>query len=152
MNILPTSYVERSYSVEKQTVFELLHSMDNFTNRLIIQWNKIFTEDLGISHILTLGYLDTNGKARPSQIAKELGLTAPTVTHLTNKLVKRQLVTRLFDENDRRIILLEITNEGKGILDQANKDGHKLREEMFMKLTAGEREQLLQIFTKLNET
>lgn len=138
--------------MDKQTVFELLHSMDNFTNRLIIQWNKIFTEDLGISHILTLGYLYTNGKARPSQVAKELGLTAPTVTHLTNKLVKRNLVTRLLDENDRRIILLEITDEGKRILHRANKDGHKLREEIFMKLTTEEREQLLQLFTKLNKT
>lgn len=137
--------------MDKQTVFELLHNMDNFTNQLIIKWNKIFAEDLGVSHVLTLGYLYTNGRSRPSEIAKELGLTAPTVTHLTNKLVSRELVTRLADEEDRRIVLLALTNKGKDVLFRANKHGHTLRKEMFTKLSEEERQQLLTIFKKLND-
>ncbi len=61
--------------MEEQTLFELIHNMDKFTNQMIIQWNKTFNEDLGISHVLVLGHLKNNGKSRPSDIAKILGLT-----------------------------------------------------------------------------
>ncbi|HIV74720.1 MAG TPA: MarR family transcriptional regulator [Candidatus Pseudogracilibacillus intestinigallinarum] len=138
--------------MQDQTVFKILHNMDKFTNGLIVQWNKTFNEDLGVSHVLTLGYLYTNGKSRPSQIARELGLTPPTVTHLCEKLVKRGLAVRSLDDNDRRIILLDITEEGTNLLTRANEEGHKLREEMFIKLTKEELNQLLNIYQKLNET
>lgn len=136
--------------MKEQTVFEILHNMDTFTNGLIVKWNKIFNEGLGVSHILALGHLSMHGKARPSHIAEELGLTPPTVTNLTDKLVKRKLAVRLLDENDRRIILLDITDEGRDMLQRANEEGHSLRKELFNKLTDEERKQMLHIFQKLN--
>lgn len=136
--------------MQSQTIFEIIHNMDKVTNNLIIQWNKGFNKDLGVSHILILGHLKRNGKSRPSDIAKVLGLTPPTVTHLTEKLVKRQLVTRSADENDRRIIFLEITKTGETILEEANESGQLLRKKLFEKLTDEERQQMLHIYRKLN--
>ncbi len=137
--------------MKEQTIFEILHNMDKFTNGLIIKWNKMFNEDLGVSHVLALGYLHVHGKSRPSHIAKALGLSPPTVTHLTEKLVKRNLAVRLLDESDRRIILIDITEEGIDTLQRANEQGQNLRKEMFLKLTPEERGQMLHIFQKLNE-
>ncbi len=125
--------------------------MDKVTNDLIIRWNKGFNKDLGVSHVLVLGHLRVNGKSRPSDIAKALGLTPPTVTHLMEKLVKRQLVTRSTDETDRRIIYLEITNAGEMILKEANESGQILRKKLFEKLTDEERQQMLHIYRKLNK-
>ncbi|WP_068676064.1 MarR family winged helix-turn-helix transcriptional regulator [Oceanobacillus sp. Castelsardo] len=136
--------------MQEKTVFEIIHNMDKVTNNLIVQWNKVFNEDLGVSHILVLGHLFTNGKSRPSDMAKTLGLTPPTVTHLTEKLVKKQLVTRSFDESDRRIVYLEITNTGETLLKQANEAGQILRKELFGKLTDEEQQQMLHIYRKLN--
>lgn len=136
--------------LKDETIFNILHNMDTFTNGLIIKWNKMFAGDLGVSHVLILGFLQAHGHSRPSAIAKELGLTPPTVTHLTEKLVKRELVERLPDENDRRTILLALTKEGEAILEQANEKGQALRKEMFTKLTEAEREELLRLFKKMN--
>lgn len=136
--------------LKDETIFNIVHNMDTFTNGLIIKWNKMFAGDLGISHVLTLGFLQAYGHSRPSAIAKELGLTPPTVTHLTEKLVKRGLVERLPDENDRRTILLALTKEGQAVLGQANEKGQALRKEMFTKLTETEREELLRLFKKMN--
>ncbi|WP_308419811.1 MarR family winged helix-turn-helix transcriptional regulator [Ornithinibacillus halotolerans] len=124
--------------------------MDKVTNNLIIQWNKVFNNDLGVSHVLVLGHLKAHGKSRPSDMAKVLGLTPPTVTHLTEKLVKRQLITRSTDENDRRIFYLEITADGEKVLKEAHESGQKLRKNLFEKLTEEERQQMLQIYKKLN--
>lgn len=51
------------YYVKNQTMFELIHNIDTFTNDFIIQWNKMFNETLGFPHILTLGYLHENRKS-----------------------------------------------------------------------------------------
>lgn len=133
-----------------KTIFDIIHQMDTFTNRVMINWNKMFNEDLGISHVLTLGFINRNEKARPSDISKELGLTPPTVTHLVNKLVKKELVQRKLDASDRRIIYLEITKEGEEVLKRAHVEGQELRREFFLKLSGEERKQLLNIYAKLN--
>ncbi|MER2029790.1 MAG: MarR family transcriptional regulator [Solibacillus sp.] len=139
------------FHVQEETIFEIIHNMDKMTNNLIIQWNKGFNKGLGVTHVLILGHLKVNGKSRPSDMAKALGLTPPTVTHLTEKLVKMQLITRSIDENDRRIIYLEITYAGEMILKEANESGQLLRKKIFEKLTDEERQQMLQIYKKLNK-
>lgn len=137
--------------MKEQTIFEIIHNMDKVTNNLIIQWNKMFNENLGVSHILVLGHLIENGKSRPSDIARALGLTPPTVTHLSEKLVQKELAIRLENETDRRIIYLGITEQGVEMVKRANIEGQKLRRNLFEKLTDEERDQLLNIYKKLNE-
>lgn len=136
--------------MEEQTIFELIHNMDNFTNQLIIQWNKTFSEDLGVSHVLVLGHLKQNGKSRPSDIAKTLGLTPPTLSYLSEKLVAKKLAVRLADESDRRIIYLDITATGAEVLRRATLEGQKLRRQLFQKLTEEDRAELARIFKKLD--
>jgi len=136
--------------MEEQTIFDIIHNMDKFTNKMIIQWNKSFNEDLGVSHVLVLGHLNQNGKSRPSDIAKILGLTPPTLSYLSEKLVAKKLVVRLMDESDRRIIYLGITDKGADILKRAQLEGQRLRTNLLDKLTEQEREQLANLYSKLN--
>ncbi|MCK1975668.1 MarR family transcriptional regulator [Jeotgalicoccus huakuii] len=137
--------------MSEKKIFDLLHQMDTFTNQMMIRWNKIFDEDLGVSHILTLSFIQHNAPSRPSDVSKALGLTPPTVTHLVNKLVKKELVEREANENDRRIIYLVITTKGQEILEKAIESGQVLRKEIFLKLTEDERQQLLNLYKKLNQ-
>lgn len=136
--------------MKEQTIFELIHSMDQVTNNLIIQWNKLFKESLGISHILVLSHLNKNGKSRPSDVARALELTPPSLTHLSEKLVQKELATRLVDEGDRRIVYLAITDKGTDMLNKAQEEGQTLRRNLFEKLTEEERQHLLSIYDKLN--
>ncbi|TXL60539.1 MarR family transcriptional regulator [Cerasibacillus terrae] len=138
--------------MKEKNIFGLIHSMDQVTNYLIIQWNKMFNESLGISHILVLSHLKDNGKSRPSDIARTLGLTPPTLTHLSEKLVQKKLATRLADDDDRRIIYLAITDKGLDLVKKANEEGKTLRKNLFDKLTAEEQQQLLSIYRKLNDS
>ncbi|MFS0841051.1 MarR family winged helix-turn-helix transcriptional regulator [Paenibacillus sp. 1P03SA] len=136
--------------MEEQTVFELIHNMDKFTNGLIVQWNKTFNEDLGVSHVLVLGHLKQNGKSRPSDIARILGLTPPTLSYLSEKLVAKKLAVRTVDESDRRIIYLGITDKGAEVLKRATLEGERLRRNLFQKLSEQERAELANLYKKLN--
>ncbi|MFD1780622.1 MarR family winged helix-turn-helix transcriptional regulator [Fredinandcohnia salidurans] len=137
--------------MKEQTIFEILHNMDKVTNNLIIQWNKFFDEDLGVSQILVLGHLKVHGKSRLSDIAKALGLTPPTLTHLSNKLVKRNLAVRKIDESNRRVVYLEITDEGIEMVSKANEEGKILRKKLLERLTEEETQQLRNIYEKLTK-
>ncbi|WP_099353263.1 MarR family winged helix-turn-helix transcriptional regulator [Fredinandcohnia onubensis] len=137
--------------MKEQNIFEILHNMDKVTNNLIIQWNKFFDEDLGVSQILVLGHLKVQGRSRLSDIAKALGLTPPTLTHLSNKLVKRNLAIRKIDESNRRVVYLEITDEGTAMVTKANEEGKILRKKLFEKLTEEEIQQLRSIYEKLTK-
>ncbi|HEK9099653.1 MarR family transcriptional regulator [Bacillus pfraonensis] len=138
--------------MKEKSIFLLIHSMNQVTNHLIIQWNKMFKENLGISHILVLGHLKENGKSRPSDIAKTLGLTPATLTHLSEKLVKKKLATRLVDDDDRRIVYLAITDKGIDMIKKAHEEGKAIRIDLFEKLTDEERQHLLSIYEKLNNS
>ncbi|MBN6885844.1 DNA-binding MarR family transcriptional regulator [Cytobacillus horneckiae] len=136
--------------MKDQSVFELIHTMEKVTNRLIIQWNQSFNENLGITHILLLGQLKNNGKCRPIDLANYLGIAPSSITHLTDKLLSRKLIIRIADENDKRISYVAITENGLEILQKAQEEGYLLQMRTFEKLSAEERHQLLTIYNKLN--
>lgn len=135
-----------------QTVFELIHTMEQVTNRMIIKWNQSFNEGLGISHILLLSHLRRNGKMKPIDAAASLGIAPSSISHLIQKLSKRQYIARVPDLKDKRVSYLEITDAGLDILKKAAEDGHQLQRNTFAHLTNEEKEQLLTIYQKLNLT
>ena len=98
-----------------------------------------------------LGHLKVHGKSRLSDIAKALGLTPPTLTHLSNKLVKRNLAVRKIDESNRRVVYLEITDEGIEMVSKANEEGKILRKKLLERLTEEETQQLRNIYEKLTK-
>lgn len=110
-----------------QTVFELIHAMEQVTNRMIIKWNQSFNEGLGISHILLLSHLKRDGKMKPIDLAESLGIAPSSISHLIQKLSKRYYIKRIPDLNDKRISYLEITDEGLEVLKKAAEDGHQLQ-------------------------
>ncbi|ASV69451.1 MarR family transcriptional regulator [Cytobacillus sp. FSL W7-1323] len=135
-----------------QTVFELIHAMEQVTNRMIIKWNQSFNEGLGISHILLLSHLKRDGKMKPIDLAESLGIAPSSISHLIQKLSKRYYIKRIPDLNDKRISYLEITDEGLEVLKKAAEDGHQLQKNTFAQLTNEEIKQLLAIYQKLNLT
>lgn len=137
--------------MQYDSIFELIHLMEQATNRMIVSWLKRSKSGLGISHILVLNELRDHGESIPSDIARSLGFTPASLTHLTSKLVKQQLILRRIDENDRRKLYLSITEQGLQVLEQAQKDGQELKMEWLSHLTEKEIEQLLSIYKKLEK-
>lgn len=51
-----------------------------------------------------------------SFLAKVLNVKKSTVTAIVNRLVDKNLIKRVFNEKDRRVNFLELTEQGQGIL------------------------------------
>ena len=130
-------------------IFQLIRTVELFTNESIIRWTKAFKYNIGISPILVLSELNQKGPQKQSELANQLGYTPGAMTNIANRLIKDDYAARIYDEADRRIIRLSITEAGKEILGEAQQKGQELRKELFSVLTEEERNQFLIIHEKL---
>ncbi|HJG55124.1 MAG TPA: hypothetical protein K8V95_07970, partial [Staphylococcus arlettae] len=64
---------------------------------------------------------------------------------------KEGYIVREQQENDRRVILITITDQGLDVLEEAQKQGRNMRNEVYSVLNTEEVEQLLSIQKKLFE-
>jgi DNA-binding MarR family transcriptional regulator len=68
-----------------------------------------------------LGILITSGPLPISTIGRQLHISKPNMTPLIDKLVKDKMVKRIRSKEDRRVVNIEITDEGKKFLLEARK-------------------------------
>lgn len=135
--------------MQGSSIFELIRTLELFGNKTMIRWSKAFPYNIGVSQILVLSELLDRGAMKQSELAHELGYTPGALTNIADRLMKEAYVERVYDDTDRRIIRLAITEQGESILDKAQKTGQKMREDIFSVLTEEEIQQYLAIQQKL---
>jgi DNA-binding MarR family transcriptional regulator len=101
---------------------------------------------------LTLELLSNKGALKMNRIAKAFQISLPAATGLINRLVKMKLVKRSYDKNDRRVILIVLTPEGRRVTTQTKIARRKVIEEMFGCLSDQERQTYLNIIRKVKKT
>ncbi|MDZ7958326.1 MAG: MarR family transcriptional regulator [Aulosira sp. DedQUE10] len=75
-------------------------------------------ESLSIPQFRTLAFLDRHPGASLSQVAEHLGVTRATASNITDRLVQKNLVSRVENPQERRHVLLNLTEIGKYHLQQ----------------------------------
>lgn len=67
---------------------------------------------------------DGSARIRMTDVSQYLMISKPAATQSVNRLVERGLLQRTRDENDRRVVYIAMTEDGKRLLDE------KLNEKM----------------------
>lgn len=130
-------------------LFKLIHTIELISNENIVKFSSKFEYPVGISAILVLAHLRTNGPVKQSDLAETLRYSKGAITNISSKLVKFELAERLYSEEDRRTIHLKITNKGQSALLDAQKIGEEIFVELFDGLTEEELDQYLNIQQKI---
>lgn len=100
----------------KEIIFSirrLMQAGEHYTKEL----NKIY--NVSAAQINCLLALYENGPLPPSQIAKYVMVNSSTVTGIIDRLEKKNLVKRLRISQDRRVITIELTKNGKTLAENA---------------------------------
>ena len=105
---------------------------------------------LSVLQIQTLVYLSQNEKVSMSDIAQHFLIELPSATSLINKLVDQDLVKRYEDQQDRRLVMITLTETGKIMFEQAMSQRKKKFEKILSYLSAKEKQNLLSIFKTLD--
>lgn len=136
----------------KLVLNELL--VDLFNNILRIEEKALHdgeTKDLSVTEMHTLEAIGTSGERSMSEVARKLNITVGTLTIAINKLIGKGYVVRRRIEEDKRVVLVGLTEKGLN----ANKVHEKFHDEMvkatIAQLSEQEEEILIGSLSKLSE-
>lgn len=93
-----------------------------------------------------------HGSISPSTLGKYLDMRKGSLTTLIDSLVKKNLVIREIDKDDRRRYLLSLTNEGKKYMEHEKEMFRKVIKELFEKLSDDEIKSFSENMSKIVET
>ncbi len=96
-----------------------------------------------------LSYIRKSGACRITELADQLDVKPSAVTVMIDRLVKAGYVTRGHDPSDRRVILAELTDEGRDIMNVAVQKGQAIIEGYMSALTEDERRIVTELLEKM---
>lgn len=135
----------------KMVLNELL--VDLFNNILRIEERALHEgemKDLSVTEMHTIEAIGTSGERSMSEVAKKLNITVGTLTIAINKLIGKGYVVRRRIEEDKRVVLVGLTEKG---LD-ANRIHERFHDEMVKatidQLSEKEEEILIGALSKLS--
>lgn len=76
------------------------------------------TSDLTVAQLRVLLILHTEGASRMSTIATSIGIALSTATGIVDNLVKKGLVIRGADPEDRRLVICVLSSEGQATINR----------------------------------
>jgi DNA-binding MarR family transcriptional regulator len=127
--------------------------LENVFNRVLKAISNEWTnniKDLKISRTqyYVLEALKSNQQT-VSGLAEEVGLTSGAITGISDKLIEAGYAERRRDDSDRRIVYLEITEQGLSILDTLRNQRKEVMESFFGNLSEEEIRNMIHMFEKL---
>jgi MarR family transcriptional regulator, organic hydroperoxide resistance regulator len=101
---------------------------DNIFHTFPLIYKKLLKVDfesvqkgMAYQHFLIMRVLSVNGALPISEIGRRLVIPRPQMTHMVDQLIELDIVLRRHCEEDRRVIYIELTDQGKLVLRQCGK-------------------------------
>lgn len=116
---------------------------------LRMQSDDLARGKLSVPQFLVLDLLYLEGRLKMTRLAREIRVSLPAMSGLVDRLFKMGLVSRLFDESDRRIIKIGLTQKAKNIINNIHEQRENSIMRIFEKLEESEREEYLRILKKI---
>jgi MarR family transcriptional regulator, lower aerobic nicotinate degradation pathway regulator len=105
--------------------------------------------NLGAQEFIVLKQLQALGSCSQGELADALGIDYSNLAGVTGGLYRRGLVERSRDEADRRRYVVELTDEGRQLLADADRAIDSDEEEMLSALGDEERDQLWELLRRM---
>lgn len=102
---------------------------------LVLTFSKMLNfnseiENLRAIELYVLLYIAQRGPQKMSELAQTFSMTRSNITFLIDSIEEKGFVTRIRSDEDRRVIMIDLTEKGKGIYEQILSDFSKLINEV----------------------
>lgn len=134
-------------SVINEILVDLFNDILNIEQRALLS-SKF--KDLSISEIHTIEAVSYEERTM-SEVAKQLGITTGTLTIAINNLVNKGYVQRKRNEDDRRVVLVSLTQTGKVVFRIHKKFHDDMVKATIEGMNTEEQEILINSLSKLND-
>ena len=105
--------------------------------------------NLGAQQFIVLKQLQAMGSCAQAELADALGIDYSNLASVTGELYRRGLIERNRDESDRRRYVVELTDDGRRLLADADTAIGTGEEDMLASLDEAEREQLWELLRRM---
>ncbi len=130
---------------------ELTHLIVEFYEKLS-SWEHCVVRDKGLTlpQMHALEILGTHKGLRMKELAQKMGVTTGTLTVLVDRLEKGDMVYRKPHADDRRSIIVELTDKGHGLFEEHDELHAQLTGDITAALSKEEMTTLTQALKKMN--
>ena len=98
-----------------EDIADRLHLFLPYFYRKVMAWHKN-SEGMNPGHYMIMGTLTHTGSMSMSELGRKICVSKPGMTFLTDRLINDGKLERTYDTNDRRIINLSLTQDGKDFM------------------------------------
>jgi DNA-binding MarR family transcriptional regulator len=137
-------------------------SLETQARRLVAHLDELFFANLQKKHptdelegelpareMRAIVVLSSRGRCIMSDFAAAIGVPMSTATHMIEKLVRKGLVVRVRSEKDRRVVHVELSEEGRKREHHFLENRVAMGRDMLTPLSRGERELFLEMLVKM---
>lgn len=115
------------------------------------QLSDMMESKITFPQMVILNILHEKGESKMTQLANAVNVTTAAMTGVVDRLVRDGYAQRTSDENDRRVVKVNVTKKGAGLIERINKHKKAMIMDMFGKITQKEREEYLRILMHIIE-
>ncbi|WP_161601597.1 MarR family winged helix-turn-helix transcriptional regulator [Paenibacillus luteus] len=130
---------------------ELSPLLKGVYKKIKAEWYKGMDCSFSINQTRMLQYLSKHSPMKSTDLSELLFITAGGVTLMGDKLVERGLISRYRGEEDRRVVYLAITDEGRTYIDSFKENDEMIIRYISERISKQDLAQLKRIFTLLND-
>lgn len=134
---------------------ELVNRLSTGLEKMIMQFKSIdvscmqIKSDLSSRDFHLISFVGSEENLIMKDIADELGVPMSTATGIVDKLVQKKYLQRKYSESDRRIVLIELDEEGREAYNLFAKMKIQASEQILSKLNKSEAEEFINYLEKI---
>jgi DNA-binding MarR family transcriptional regulator len=137
---------------EHKNLLQLENVLKQLMRIITSEWKKYSEGGFTRSEIMILEQLDLHGRQHVTNLSESLMITPGGITGICDKLVKKRLIGRIRDEGDRRVVYLEITEQGREELQKVTLIRKKFMGDFYGNLSEEDMNHLIRIYNELLQT
>jgi DNA-binding MarR family transcriptional regulator len=132
----------RPRSAEAQRLLDLLNALGSTTFRQLL-WQRASELDLTYAQSQVLSYVADHAGCPMGEVGKAFGVSLPAVTHIIDRLEQKQFVVRGDHPADRRVNVLDLTPQGKALVQELHTLQMRAVEDVLERMAADDRERVI---------
>lgn len=137
--------VPNNHSVAIEELAELLREtvirLQPSSEEISAAWS---TAQVTMQQLRVMTILYHEGPTRVSDLAQRLEVSTPTITGILDRLVRQRLSYRMSDPRDRRVVLNNLTQDGRDLVERLMPAHGNQAEQALSRLTQEERLKLME--------
>lgn len=134
--------IARNGSKDAERLVDLLNALGSTTFRQLL-WQRSSELDLTYAQSQVLFYVGDHAGCHMGDVAKAFAVTLPAVTHIVDRLEEKHFVLRGDHPGDRRVYRLDLTRQGKALVQELQTMRMRGVEEVLKRMSSEDRRRVV---------